>query len=52
MCGHHFENNDTIIYAMEEILQDQDANLLDDEIAMFKYWWIKRIDVKRINNEK
>lgn len=45
MHGRHFWNNDGIICAVES-LEDQDAALFRDGIALLKHRWTKWTDVK------
>ena len=46
LCGHHFRNNDEVICAVEEFLEEQDAIFFCDRIAMIEHHWTKCIDDK------
>ena len=50
--GRHFENDDDIICAVEEFLEDQDTIFFRDGISMFEYRWTNSVGVKENYTEK
>ena len=50
--SHHFENNDKVISAVEEFVEEQDATFFYDYTAMHEYRWTKYMNVKENYTEK
>ena len=38
LCGHHFRNNE-VIHAVEEFMENQNANIFCDGIVMLEHCW-------------
>ena len=47
LLGHHFGNNDEVIFAMEEFWEDNEDTFFRDGIAMLEHHWTKCIDPKK-----
>lgn len=50
--GHHFDNNDEVIAAVDYFLRVQDTDFYKDVICMLHYCWAKCVNIGGDNFEK